>query len=178
MLTKPLNLFRADASKLTLEIDSLMIFSTAVAHPRPKIAQNGIFFPCDPDGGALDMNGKDHSTVSSNAITRWGEHPPPEEDGVTEALLDDTAATPFTMNEELNFLPFLNLLIFPVHPSCDHLPAAYRLFAPYLSLVFVLNIHSVHALGRPEAPQGAPARKRREERPTGPQPWSIAVVRG
>ena len=40
--------------------------------------------------------------ISSNSITRWGEQPPPEE-LKAEALLDDTAATPYPINEELNF---------------------------------------------------------------------------
>ena len=39
-----------------------------------------------------------------DAIQRWGEiAPPQEDDALTEALLDDTATTPFLMNEELNF---------------------------------------------------------------------------
>ena len=41
--------------------------------------------------------------ISSNSVTRWGEQPPPEEERLTEALLDDTAATPYPINEELNF---------------------------------------------------------------------------
>ena len=40
--------------------------------------------------------------ISSNSVTRWGEQPPPEE-LKAEALLDDTAATPYPINEELNF---------------------------------------------------------------------------
>merc|ERR1719197_1362210 len=39
--------------------------------------------------------------TGSAAVTRWGEQPPQEDFG--EALLDDTAATPYTINEELNF---------------------------------------------------------------------------
>ena len=42
-------------------------------------------------------------TISSNSVTRWGEQPPPQEEGLAEALLDDTAATPYPINEELNF---------------------------------------------------------------------------
>ena len=37
------------------------------------------------------------------SLTRWGEVPPPGDDALAEALLDDTAAVPFPVNEELNF---------------------------------------------------------------------------
>jgi O-acetyl-ADP-ribose deacetylase (regulator of RNase III) len=43
---------------------------------------------------------------AESAATRWGEVPPPNQrDGELEAveLLDDVAATPYLMNEELNF---------------------------------------------------------------------------
>ena len=41
--------------------------------------------------------------VSTDGITRWGEQQPPDDEVLAEALLDDTVATPFPMNEELNF---------------------------------------------------------------------------
>ena len=41
--------------------------------------------------------------ISSSLVTRWGEQPAPVEERLTEALLGDTAATPFPINEELNF---------------------------------------------------------------------------
>ena len=50
----------------------------------------------------LDMDGVE--VVEADSAQRWGEiAPPSDDDALAGALLDETAATPFVMNEELNF---------------------------------------------------------------------------
>lgn len=42
--------------------------------------------------------------IEADSATLWGEIAPPvDEDALAEALLDETAATPYMMNEEVNF---------------------------------------------------------------------------
>jgi len=49
-------------------------------------------------------SGAQKSTVDLASIQRWGEIAPPvDEDAMAEIMLDDAAATPYMMNEELNF---------------------------------------------------------------------------
>jgi len=55
------------------------------------------------------------ASLSAETIPRWGEQPPPEDEGLVEALFDDTTATPYPMNEELNFKVVTTPLPIP-HP--------------------------------------------------------------
>ena len=66
--------------------------SPLVHQPFPK---------CEPKPSL--MTDGEGEVIRSDAISRWGEVPPPEEDGLAEALLDDTVATPYPVNEEFNF---------------------------------------------------------------------------